>query len=146
MTAINMSSRQPRPNTSNFRITFGISEELISLKICKVLTALQALHNKIGLPTQSRKDFCLKVNIPKGNYWILRINVMGRYQKVPKFDFQSQFSTSKIIRIFLNFFSLKNINLVAHFYWHSLITSILKSCYFLKWFLIFDTSPFLKIQ
>ena len=34
---------------------------------------------------------------------------MGRCQKVPKvpkFDFQSQFSTSKIIRIFLNFFEL----------------------------------------
>ena len=30
-------------------------------------------------------------------------------------DFQSQFSKSKIIRIFLNFFSLKNINFGAHF-------------------------------
>ena len=29
-------------------------------------------------------------------------------------DFQSQFSISKIVRIFLNFFSLKNINLGAH--------------------------------
>ena len=35
---------------------------------------------------------------------------MGR-QKVPKSDFQSHFSMSKIIRIFLIFFSLKNINL-----------------------------------
>jgi hypothetical protein len=34
---------------------------------------------------------------------------MGR-QKVPKPDFQSQFSMSKIIRIFLIFFSLKNIS------------------------------------
>jgi len=33
---------------------------------------------------------------------------------VPKFDFQSQFSTSKIIRNFLIFFSLKNTNLGAH--------------------------------
>ena len=39
---------------------------------------------------------------------------MGR-QKVPKSDFQSQFSMSKIIRIFLNFFSLKNISLGPHF-------------------------------
>ena len=37
------------------------------------------------------KDFCLKINIPKENYWILRIGVMGSCQKVPKFDFQSQF-------------------------------------------------------
>ena len=53
------------------------------------------------------EDFCLKINIPKGNYWILRIGVMGRCQKMPKFDFQSQFSTSKIIRIFLNFFFIE---------------------------------------
>ena len=47
---------------------------------------------------------------------MLRIGVMGRCQKVPKFDFQSQFSMSKIIRIFLDFFfSLKNTNLEAHF-------------------------------
>ena len=64
---------------------------------------------------QNWKDFCLKINIPKRNYWILRIGVMGRCQKVPKFDIQSQFSMSKIIGIFLNFFSLKNTNLGAHF-------------------------------
>ena len=40
---------------------------------------------------------------------------MGRCQKVPKFDFLSQLSMPKIIRIFLNFFSLKNINLGALF-------------------------------
>ena len=42
--------------------------------------------------------------------------VNGEVSKVPKFDFQSQFSMSKIIRIFLNFFSLNNINLGAHFF------------------------------
>ena len=41
--------------------------------------------------------------------------VNGEVSKVPKFDFQSQFCMSKIIRIFLNFFLLKNINLGAHF-------------------------------
>ena len=35
--------------------------------------------------------------------------------KVRKLDFQSEFSMSKIIRIYLNFFSLKNTNLGAHF-------------------------------
>ena len=39
----------------------------------------------------------------------------GEVSKVPKFDFQSQFSTSKIIQKFLIFFSLKNTNLGAHF-------------------------------
>ena len=53
---------------------------------------------------QNQKDFCLKSNISKGNYWILRIGIMGRCQKVPKFDFQSQFSMSKNIGIFLIFF------------------------------------------
>ena len=36
-------------------------------------------------------------------------------RKVRKMDFQSQFSMSKIIGIFLIFFSLKNTNLEAHF-------------------------------
>ena len=39
---------------------------------------------------------------------------MESYQKVPKFDFQSQFSMAKIIGIFL-IFSLKDTNLGAHF-------------------------------
>ena len=55
------------------------------------------------------KFFWLKINIPKGNYWILRIGVMGRCLEV------QEFTMSKIIGIFLNFFSLKNFNLAAHF-------------------------------
>ena len=43
----------------------------------------------------------------KGNYEISRIGVVGRCQKVTKFDFQSQFSMSKIIRIFLKFFFIE---------------------------------------
>jgi len=44
----------------------------------------------------------------QGKLLNLRIGVVGRWcQKVPKFDFQSQFSMSKIIGIFLIFFSLK---------------------------------------
>ena len=45
--------------------------------------------------------------IRKGTYWILKIGVMGRCQKVPKFDFQSQFSMSKLIGIFFIFFTWK---------------------------------------
>ena len=37
---------------------------------------------------QNWKDFCLKINIPKGNYWILRIGLMGRCQKVPYLTFK----------------------------------------------------------
>jgi hypothetical protein len=61
------------------------------------------------------------------------------HQKVPKYDFQSQFSMSKIIQIFLIFFSLKNINLEEGFcYCHFLKTSIFEPLCFLKWYPIFD--------
>ena len=41
--------------------------------------------------------------------------VVRMYQKVPKFDFQSQFSMSKITQYFSIFLLLKNTNLGAHF-------------------------------
>ena len=63
---------------------------------------------------QNWKDSCLKINLTKGNNGMLRIGVMGRCQKVPKFNFQSQYSLLKIIGIF-PFFSLMNTNLGAHF-------------------------------
>ena len=47
---------------------------------------------------------------------LLSFGLTARCQKVPKFDFQSQFSMSKIIQIFLIFFSLKNTNLGANFF------------------------------
>ena len=48
------------------------------------------------------------------------LNFENWCQKMPKFDYQSQFSMSKIIGIWVSptlshFFSLKNINLGAHF-------------------------------
>ena len=46
---------------------------------------------------ENQKDFCLRINIPKGNYCILSFALMASRQKGPKFDFQSQFSMSKII-------------------------------------------------
>ena len=50
---------------------------------------------------------------------------MGR-QIVPKSDVQSQFSMTKIIRIFLIFFSLKNISLEEGFH--------LESSFFTFWY------------
>ena len=41
--------------------------------------------------------------------------INGKVAKLPKFDFLSQFSTSKIIGIFINLFSLKNTNLGVYF-------------------------------
>ena len=57
---------------------------------------------------------------------------MGRCQKVPKFDFQSQFSTSKIIGIFLIFFFIEEYQFRSTFFVIDIfITSIFKSLYFL---------------
>ena len=41
--------------------------------------------------------------------------VNGEVSKVPKFDFQSQFSMSKIIRIFLNFFFIEEYQFKSYF-------------------------------
>ena len=88
------------------------------------------------------------------------LNFENWCQKVPTFDFQSQFSMSKIIRIFLIFFHWKIpiphflllkfriLSIYEHIfcYWQFLITSIFKSLYFLKWCPIFDSSPLLQFS
>ena len=59
----------------------------------------------------------LEIFLPKNSTYskeILRIGLMGRCHKVPKFDFQSQFSMSKIIQIFLNLFFIEEYR-GAHF-------------------------------
>ena len=53
--------------------------------------------------------------IKKNEFDFFMRHAKNSRQNVPKSDFQSQFSTSKIIRIVLKKFSLKNINLGAHF-------------------------------
>ena len=57
----------------------------------------------------------------------------GRYQKVPKIDFQCQFSISEIIHIFLNFFQLKNTSLRSHF--------LIFDTLLVKWCPFFDSLP-----
>ena len=61
---------------------------------------------------QNWKYFCLKINIPKGNDWILRFGLMASWQKVPKFDFQSVKNHPNLSQFFL----LKNTNLGAQFF------------------------------
>ena len=53
--------------------------------------------------------------IPKGDYFILATDVAVSCPKVQKSDFQSQFSTSKMMRMFQKIFPLKHINLGANF-------------------------------
>ena len=47
-----------------------------------------------------RKVFLLKINIQKGNYCILRTDVVTGSQKLQKSDFQNQFSMSKMMGLF----------------------------------------------
>ena len=73
-------------------------------------------------------------------------------QKVPKFDFQGQFSTSQMIRIFLKKFLLKIINLWAHFLFLLILCStkieLLLTLKFLKNLAFFDSYfwPFNKSE
>ena len=55
------------------------------------LSSFQAGYTKL-------ERFLPKNQHSQRNNWILKIGLMGRCQNLPKFDFQSQFSTSKIIR------------------------------------------------
>ena len=61
------------------------------------------------------KVFGQESTVVKWNYQILSLHLVTVCQKVPILDFQSEFSMSKIIRIFLGKNSLKNINLGAPF-------------------------------
>ena len=60
--------------------------------------------------------FCPRIDMLKGNRYILRIQGASVRQKVPKSYFQSQFSVSKINGIFSKKKSFKNINLGDHFF------------------------------
>ena len=62
------------------------------------------------------KVFGYKFTVVKWTHWILRIGVMGRCRKVPKFDFQSQFSMTKIIQIFLTYFFHWRIQIQEHIF------------------------------
>ena len=61
------------------------------------------------------KGFGQESTVVKWNYQILSLHLVTVCLKVPILDFQSEFSMTKIVRIFLNFFSLKNISLEEGF-------------------------------
>ena len=61
------------------------------------------------------QDFCPRINMLKGNCFKTILQCIMIRQKVPKLYFQSQFSMSKINRIFSKKNSFKNINLGDHF-------------------------------
>ena len=80
-------------------VTFeGIQQQRMTQLLSHILQGLPLCLRPITSPIKNRS--CIQLS--------------KRCQKLQNFDFQSQFSMSEIIRIFL-FFSLKNINLGAHF-------------------------------
>ena len=96
---------------------------------------------------KDKNNFCLRINIPKQTYWILRIGVVGRCQKVQKFNFQSQFCVSKIIQTFSILFSLKNTNLAANFLLLTFFGNIVsKIILLLNWCPIFDNCHYTNSQ
>jgi hypothetical protein len=62
-----------------------------------------------------RNIFAYESTYPKEIIEFLSFGLMASCQKVPKFDFESQFSMSKSFESFSIFFSLKNTNLGAQF-------------------------------
>ena len=96
---------------------------------------------------QNCKIKSLKIKIPKRNYWILRIGVVGRCQKVPYFWLsKSIFYIKNHWNLFL-FFSLKNTNLAAYFLLFTFFDNIIH--FITKMMPIFwqlATTPILIIQ
>ena len=70
---------------------------------------------------QNWKDFCLKINIHKGNCWILRIGIVGGVKKCKNSYFKVNFLSKKSSQSFSFFFIWR--------------------IHFLKWCPIFDSSP-----
>ena len=77
------------------------------------------------------KVFGQESTVVKWNYQILSLHLVTVRQKVPILDFQSEFSMSKIIRIFLKKFHWR-ISIKAHLFCkkHFLLTSIFKPLYY----------------
>ena len=70
-------------------VSYSIDTCIMALPVMK----FQDQEYRIREMIQNLRYFFLKINIPKENYWILRIGVMGT------FDFQSQFSYRHLSKI-----------------------------------------------
>ena len=112
---------------------------IIDRSLCELFKTINSHGPKIPLPkTWKQGKFFKKIH-----WWITVV------KKVPKLYFQSQFSMSKINRIFQKKNSFKNINSEEHFLLktfflnHFFLDSIFEPLYFLKLCPIFDELTFL---
>ena len=97
---------------------------------------------------QIQKDFCLRINIAKGNCWIMRIGLCnGKVSKSVKIWLLKLIFLSQNSFEFFSFFFHWMIQIICH--WHFLITSIfcisllVKSC---PMFASFPLTQFLKFH
>ena len=65
---------------------------------------------------QFRKVFGYKSTYPQEILGFLRIGEVRKCQKVQKFDFQSQFSMSKVIQIFLKKIFIEEYQILEHIF------------------------------
>ena len=93
----------------------NVLESVLHLNFRLVILAIRVVEFSNG-GYKIRNIFSYASKLPKGNYWILSFGLTASWQKVPKFDFQSQFSMSKIIRIFLNFFFIEEYQFRSTFF------------------------------
>ena len=50
---------------------------------------------------QNWKGFCIRINMPKGNYWILRIGLVGSLSSLQK---------SELLKLIISIFNVKKLN------------------------------------
>ena len=75
----------------------------IKLPLTILISVLKSIYVRYGITDygvsrpgiQNWKDFCMKINIPKGNYWILRIGLMGSLSSLQK---------SELLNLIISFF------------------------------------------
>ena len=65
---------------------------------------------------QNWKDFCLKFNSPKGNYWISRIGVMKHYTNPRNLHYNGEVSKSANIWLSKSILYVKNHRNLSHFF------------------------------
>ena len=108
--------------TLNFIIFKNHKNDKVTSSMVNYVSFLHMLSMAIPVVKFSRvgykigKIFGKRSTVVNWNHWILQIYVMGSCQKVPKFDFQSQFCTSKIIWFFLIFLSCTNLGAIFLFF------------------------------
>ena len=96
-------------------------------------------YGNTGYGVSSLGIFCLKIYIPKRNYWILRIGVVGRCQQCQNFTFNVNFFFHWIISIYEHIFCNCHF-LISSILNHFITTKIMANYWQLP------TTPILKIQ